>query len=129
MTLEVYGHVFDEFDPAERIPADVQIRRAREETQDVSALCPPEAPPNPEEHETPANPHSPYDFPRISFRWRTRLGSDPRRASGRSPSTQRRAALLDCGEPWRCGQTATTGSGWPRHSSQHGKARNQNPEP
>ena len=67
MTLEVYGHVFDEFDPAERIPADAQIRRAREETQDVSVLCPSEAPPNADEQEIPAKSYSPYDFPRISF--------------------------------------------------------------
>src|SRR3954454_2202271 len=39
MTLDVYGHVFDEFDPSERIPADEQIRRAR----DVSVSCPPDA--------------------------------------------------------------------------------------
>jgi hypothetical protein len=31
MTLEVYGHVFDEFDPARRLPAEEAIRRVREE--------------------------------------------------------------------------------------------------
>jgi integrase len=31
MTLEVYGHVFDEFDPSDRIPAEEAIRRAREQ--------------------------------------------------------------------------------------------------
>lgn len=39
MTLDVYGHVFDEFDPANGIPAAEQIRRARE--TDVSKKDPP----------------------------------------------------------------------------------------
>jgi integrase len=36
MTLEVYGHVFDEFDPTERVSAETQIRRARGESVPVS---------------------------------------------------------------------------------------------
>lgn len=36
MTLEVYGHVFDELDPAERVSAEAQIRRARDELVPVS---------------------------------------------------------------------------------------------
>jgi integrase len=36
MTLAVYGHVFDEFDPSERVPAETQIRRARSELVPVS---------------------------------------------------------------------------------------------
>ena len=35
MTLEVYGHVFDEFDPAERLPAEEQVRRARDKSVPV----------------------------------------------------------------------------------------------
>jgi integrase len=31
MTLEVYAHVFDEFDPAERVPAEEAIRHARDQ--------------------------------------------------------------------------------------------------
>jgi hypothetical protein len=31
MTLEVYAHVFDEFDPAERMSAEEAIRTARDE--------------------------------------------------------------------------------------------------
>jgi hypothetical protein len=31
MTLQVYGDVFDEPDPAERLPTELLIRRAREE--------------------------------------------------------------------------------------------------
>jgi len=65
MTLDVYGHVFDEFDPADRIPADGQIRRARE--TDVSEKCPPDTSAEDEEAETPANPYSPSSFPKISF--------------------------------------------------------------
>ncbi|MGH2763837.1 MAG: hypothetical protein ACRDLD_14865 [Thermoleophilaceae bacterium] len=30
MTLEVYGHVFDEPGPAERVPAEEAIRNARD---------------------------------------------------------------------------------------------------
>ncbi len=66
MTLDVYGHVFDEFDPADRVPADEQIRRAREET-DVSEKCPSDAAAEAETQETPANPQSPRIFPKISF--------------------------------------------------------------
>jgi hypothetical protein len=63
ITLDVYGHVFDELDPAEPVPADEQIRRAR----DVSVLCPPDAESDAAATETPANPQSPIVFPRISF--------------------------------------------------------------
>ena len=38
MTLDVYSHVFDEFDIAERVTAEDQIAQAR---RDVSGLCPP----------------------------------------------------------------------------------------
>src|SRR5215211_3441507 len=37
MTLEVYAHVFDEFDPAERVPAGEAIRRARDDLAGRSA--------------------------------------------------------------------------------------------
>jgi hypothetical protein len=63
MTLDVYGHVFDEFDPADRIPADEHIRRAR----DVSVLCPADAKSQAADSETSANPYNPSCFPRISF--------------------------------------------------------------
>jgi hypothetical protein len=62
MTLDVYGHVFDEFDPTDRILADEQIRRARDEA--VSVSCPPE---HRADDETPANTYSPNCFPKISF--------------------------------------------------------------
>jgi integrase len=62
MTLDVYRHVFEEFDPAARIPAEEQIRKAREEV--VSELCPP---PTEADPETPANTYNPSCFPRISF--------------------------------------------------------------
>jgi integrase len=32
MTVEVYAHVFDEFDPPDRVPGEKAIRRAREGT-------------------------------------------------------------------------------------------------
>jgi len=63
MTLDVYGHVFDEFDPGERIPAEDRIRRAR----DLSVSCPSGGEEGAAEEETPANPHSPSCLPRISF--------------------------------------------------------------
>lgn len=65
MTLDVYGHVFDEFDPADRIPADEQIRRVRE--SDVSEKCPTAETAEPADKETPATNYSPKIFPRISF--------------------------------------------------------------
>lgn len=37
MTLDVYAHVFDEFDPGERVSAEDRIAQAR---RDVSGLCP-----------------------------------------------------------------------------------------
>jgi hypothetical protein len=40
MTLDVYAHVFDEFDIAERVSAEDQIKQAR---RDVSESCPPDA--------------------------------------------------------------------------------------
>jgi integrase len=52
MTLDVYGHVLDEFDPADRVPAKEQIRRAR----DVAEKCPSDAAAEDEGHETPATP-------------------------------------------------------------------------
>ncbi len=63
MTLDVYGHVFDEFDPSERISAEDRIRRAR----DVSVSCPPDYTEGEETQETPANDYSPSCLPRISF--------------------------------------------------------------
>jgi integrase len=65
MTLDVYGHVFDEFDPAERVAADEQIRRARE--TDVSEKCPADTSGEGENHETPADAYKPRIFPRISL--------------------------------------------------------------
>jgi integrase len=65
MTLDVYGHVFDEFDPAERIPAEEQIRRARE--TDVSEKCPPDETADEAGEETPSTAYNPRIFPKISF--------------------------------------------------------------
>jgi len=39
MALEVYGHVFDELDPSERVSAEAQIRSARDELVPVSYLA------------------------------------------------------------------------------------------
>jgi integrase len=64
MTLDVYAHVFDEFEIGERISAEDQIKQAR---RDVSVLCPPDADDGEEGQETPANPYSPSCLPRISF--------------------------------------------------------------
>ena len=36
--LNTYGHVFDEFEPSERTPAEAQIRQARNELVPVSYL-------------------------------------------------------------------------------------------
>ena len=46
MTLNTYGHVFDEFEGGERVSAEARIRQARDEL--VSVLCPPagEKPPD-----------------------------------------------------------------------------------
>jgi integrase len=66
MTLDVYAHVFDEFDVADRVPAEEQIRRARE-SLDVSVLCPSDPNGAVEDQETPANPYNPSCLPRISF--------------------------------------------------------------
>jgi integrase len=64
MTLDVYAHVFDEFDIAERVSAEDQIEQAR---RDVSESCPPDADDGVGEQETPANSYSPICLPRISF--------------------------------------------------------------
>jgi hypothetical protein len=64
MTLDVYAHVFDEFDPGERVSAEEEIRRAREH---VSELCPFDPNDENQQQEIPANPHKPNDLPRISF--------------------------------------------------------------
>jgi hypothetical protein len=64
MTLDVYAHVFDEFDLAERVSAEDQIAQAR---CDVSGLCPPRSDDAAESQESPANLYNPINFPRISF--------------------------------------------------------------
>lgn len=64
MTLDVYAHVFDEFDIAERVSAEDQIAQARSV---VSGSCPPDADNGEEEQETPANHYNPISLPRISF--------------------------------------------------------------
>jgi integrase len=64
MTLDVYAHVFDEFDIAERVSAEDQIAQAR---RDVSGLCPPRSEKAEEPQKIPANPYSPISLPRISF--------------------------------------------------------------
>jgi integrase len=65
MTLDVYSHVFEELDPAERVSAEDQILAARE--ADVSVLCPPSREEGVEPAKTPANRYSPICLPRISF--------------------------------------------------------------
>jgi len=64
MTLDVYAHVFDEFDIAERVSAEDQIAQAR---HDVSVLCPPGSDTVSGTQETPANPYNPICLPKISF--------------------------------------------------------------
>lgn len=76
MTLDVYAHVFDEFDIAERVSAEDQIAQAR---RDVSGLCPPGssdcqgiAPrvpgfPHPSRENAATEPYNPISLPRISF--------------------------------------------------------------
>jgi len=64
MTLDVYAHVFDEFDIAERVSAEDQITQAR---RDVSGLCPPVPGKAEKSQENPGNPYSPICLPRISF--------------------------------------------------------------
>ncbi len=66
MTLDVYAHVFDEFDVSEGVSAEEQIRRARESV-DVSVLCPPGPDQVDETQKIPANTYSPICLPRISF--------------------------------------------------------------
>jgi integrase len=64
MTLDVYAHVFDEFDIAERVSAEDQIVQAR---RDVSGLCPPISSKAEKSQGIPANPYNPISLPRISF--------------------------------------------------------------
>ena len=64
MTLDVYAHVFDEFDMAERVSAEDRIAQAR---RDVSESGPPRSETPQKPCETPGNPHSPINFPKISF--------------------------------------------------------------
>lgn len=64
MTLDVYAHVFDEFDLSERVSAEDQIAQAR---RDVSGSCPPGSEAAQKSCETPGNPHNPINLPRISF--------------------------------------------------------------
>jgi integrase len=64
MTLDVYAHVLDEFDIAERVSAEDRIEQAR---RDVSESCPPGSGTAQKPSETPANPHSPIPLPMISF--------------------------------------------------------------
>ena len=64
MTLDVYSHVFDEFDIAERVSAEDQIAQAR---RDVSGLCPPGSDEAADSQKSPANPYNPINLPRISF--------------------------------------------------------------
>lgn len=64
MTLDVYAHVFDEFDISERVSAEDQIAQAR---RDVSGLCPPISAKAEKSQGIPANPYSPISLPRISF--------------------------------------------------------------
>jgi hypothetical protein len=82
MTLDVYGHVFDEFDPAERISAEDRIRPAR----DASVSCPPGHEAGSETQGTPANGYSPSCLPRISFITSDGDTSDHRRSpAGENP--------------------------------------------
>jgi integrase len=64
MTLDVYAHVFDEFDIGERVSAEDRIAQAR---RDVSGLCPPRSDDPQEPQKTPAQPYNPINLPRISF--------------------------------------------------------------
>jgi DNA-binding XRE family transcriptional regulator len=64
MTLDVYAHVFDEFDVTERVSAEDQIAQAR---RDVSGLCPPISSKAEKSLGIPGNPYNPSCLPRISF--------------------------------------------------------------
>jgi integrase len=64
MTLDVYAHVFDEFDLSERVSAEDQIAQAR---SDVSESCPPRSEAAQKSCEIPGNHHNPISLPRISF--------------------------------------------------------------
>jgi integrase len=64
MALDVYAHVFDEFDVTVRRSAEDQIAQAR---QDVSGLCPIGGSSSDAVQEGPANVHKPSCLPRISF--------------------------------------------------------------
>jgi len=76
MALDVYAHVFDEFDVAERVSAEDRIAQAR---RDVSGLCPPgltgargtagklSSFPHASGEKAAIDPYSPINLPRISF--------------------------------------------------------------
>jgi integrase len=64
MTLDVYAHVFDEFDISERVSAEDQITQAR---RDVSESCPPTPGKAGKSQGIPGNPYNPINLPRISF--------------------------------------------------------------
>jgi hypothetical protein len=76
MTLDVYAHVFDEFDIAERVSAEDRIAQAR---RDVSGLCPPGSTgtqdparrsqdfPHASGEKAAIEPYNPICLPRISF--------------------------------------------------------------
>jgi Phage integrase family len=87
MTLDVYAHVFDEFDVAERLSAEDRIAQAR---RDVSELCPSSSSEaQSTARQSPGFPHAsgekaaterykPINFPRISFRCSARAPHPPR---------------------------------------------------
>jgi hypothetical protein len=76
MTLDVYAHVFDEFDISERVSAEDQIAQAR---RDVSGLCPCGSAgirsaarqsrdfPHASGEKAAIEPYNPISLPRISF--------------------------------------------------------------
>ena len=53
MALDTYGHVFAELEGAEKVSAEAEIRRARDESVPVSYLEEPA--PDEGDHKTPAN--------------------------------------------------------------------------
>lgn len=63
-TLDVYSHVVDEFDIAERVSPRIRSRRR---AAIVSERCPPDADEDGEEQETPANLYNPIVLPTISL--------------------------------------------------------------
>jgi len=64
MTLDVYAHVFDEFDLSERVSVEDRIAQA---WRDVSESCPPGSDGAQDQPKSPANSHNPISLPRISF--------------------------------------------------------------